>query len=374
MPQALCAVVSFMPMANDPRVNRQLQWLRDSCRLVALAPPSSLAGLETFDVGMRPRSLPEKIWRAALLAARRYESFYWQTPHVQVTLARLEALRPEIVIANDIETLPVCLMAQKRWGARVIFDAHEYYPELYAGQWAWRLLVQPYMQHLCRRYLPQADRAITVSPGLARLFETHFATKMQVIYNAPAYQPLSPRPTDPHRIRLIHHGYAAPDRYLESMIELVDQLDERFELTFMLLPGPGDYLAQLQRQCRHQPRIHFIAPVPMPEIIQTIQAFDIGVFLLAPIQKNYLFALPNKLFEFIQARLASLISPNPDMAALVRTYGCGWVSPDYQPASMARLLNRLSAEEIDLCRQKADLASRQLCAESQSAQFLSLLA
>ncbi len=150
----------------------------------------------------------------------------------------------------------------------------------------------------------------------------------------------------------------SPNRYLERLIELMEHLDERFELTFMLLPGPKGYLEALQRKCRHQARIRCIAPVPMENIVSTIHEFDIGVFLLAPIQKNDLFALPNKLFEFIQARLTSLLSPNPDMAKLVRTYGCGWVS----------------VEEISHFRQKANLASRLLCSKSQQQQFLNLLA
>jgi hypothetical protein len=118
-PKPLCAVVSFAPMTDASRINRQLQWLKDSYQLVALGPPASLPGMTTLDTGLLPGTFSQKIWRANLLIARCYESFYCQTPHVQVTLAKLWPL--------------------------------------------WRLLVQPYMNYLCQRYLPQADDAITES-------------------------------------------------------------------------------------------------------------------------------------------------------------------------------------------------------------------
>ena len=55
----------------------------------------------------------------------------------------------------------------------------------------------------------------------------------------------------------------------------------------------------------------------MHEIVDTIAEYDIGLFILSPINFNYYHALPNKLFEFIQARLAIAVSPSPEMARIV---------------------------------------------------------
>ena len=41
---------------------------------------------------------------------------------------------------------------------------------------------------------------------------------------------------------MVHHGGASPSRRLETMIEAMDQLDDRFRLDFMLLPSVPKYM------------------------------------------------------------------------------------------------------------------------------------
>src|SRR5690606_36659821 len=138
--------------------------------------------------------------------------------------------------------------------------------------------------------------------------------------NTPLDQKLSPSAVDAERIRLIHHGSAIRSRHLGVIIEMMKYLDERFTLDFMLVETDATYIAELRRAARMDPRIRFIEPVAMQDICHRINEFDVGVFLLPPVNFNYKYALPNKFFEFIQARLAVAIGPSPEMATLLRQY------------------------------------------------------
>ena len=57
-------------------------------------------------------------------------------------------------------------------------------------------------------------------------------------------------------------------------------------------------------------------------------------------------ALPNKFFEFIQARLAIAIGPSTEMQKIVKKEGLGIVAKDFSLAAMAEELNSLQASDI----------------------------
>ena len=144
------------------------------------------------------------------------------------------------------------------------------------------------------------------------------------------------------------------------MIKLVRCLDERFALDFMLVPTDPAYLAQLKRMAQPESRIRFLEPVPMPEICRAINKYDIGIYVLEPSNFNNAHALPNKFFEFVQARIAVAIGPSPEMAALVHKHDLGLVADSFEPETLAASLNRLTAEEIMRYKLQADRAAHAL--------------
>ena len=139
-------------------------------------------------------------------------------------------------------------------------------------------------------------------------------------------------------------------------------IDGRFELDMMLV-GQDAWVERLRRAAAGDERIRFRGAVPMREIPTVANSYDVGVFLLEPSSPNQLHVLPNKLFEFIQARLAVVIGPSPDMAALVRERGLGVVSDDFTPEAFARALESLDAATIARFKERSHVAAAELNAE-----------
>lgn len=48
--------------------------------------------------------------------------------------------------------------------------------------------------------------------------------------------------------------------------------------------------------------------------------FRIGVHILPPVSFNHRYAMPDKLFDCLQARFGVLIGPSPEMAGVVREH------------------------------------------------------
>ena len=79
---------------------------------------------------------------------------------------------------------------------------------------------------------------------------------------------------------------------------------------------------------------------------------------------NDKYALPNKFFEFIQARLALAISPSPEMKFLVDKYNLGVVSDDFTTQSLAAKISNLSFEQIMFYKNRVNHFCHELSAEN----------
>ncbi|HMB24180.1 MAG TPA: hypothetical protein VKP08_15160, partial [Anaerolineales bacterium] len=190
---------------------------------------------------------------------------------------------------------------------------------------------------------------ITVSDGIARLYRENFGWEAVVVRNAPVYTAVEFHPTAPAAIQLVHHGAAIPGRHLEDLIHLTSLLDERFSLTFILVSAKMSYVNYLERlAARRAPgRIRFKESVPPGSLAAHLSVYDMGIHLLKAVNLNHLYALPNKLFDFMMAGLGVAIFPLPEMAGVVEEYRIGVVSSRPSIYSMATALNDLSASQID---------------------------
>lgn len=361
-PRPSVLIVSFTVAASDPRVIRQIEALRDIADVTVAAKASEAFTVERFiDIGVgQERATGWFIRRAIaalLLVARRASALGW------LTGTRLRNLRPlrgetfDVVLANDAECLPA-VYRNLPAGARVVLDAHEFAEDEFPERLVWRLLVRPVIRGVSRAYLPRVDGLMTVSSGLAGLFEEHYGRHATVVMSADAYVDLRPSPLSGRVIRMVHVGGYSPTRGLETLCRTVELLGDGYTLDFYLLPQRG--YGNFWRRWANSPSIVFHEPVPMDQVAQTVNAYDIGVYALPPTSLNSICALPNKFFQFVHGRVAVAIGPSEEMARLVREYGCGVVAADFSAEALAEAIRLLSRDDIVRMKEGADAAAKAL--------------
>ncbi len=282
----------------------------------------------------------------------------------------LEGKLFDLIFVENLEILPLAFEFKNN--AKIVFDAREYYPKEFEGDLWFDLFEEKRKFFLCAHFLPLCDAILTVSQGLKREYERKFALETLLYRSTPQYVEMPVSPTNPDRIRLVYHGIANRDRRLENLIEVLSLLDERFYLDLFLVGNPK-YQGELQLKAASIKRVAFLEPVPFEEIIPTIGQYDIGFFYYEPTGFNIAHCLPNKFFEYVQARLMIAIGPSPDMAELVNEYECGVVAEEFSVQSMAKALNSLSAKDIDKYKYQSDRAARELCFEKESEKLIALL-
>ncbi len=357
-------ILSFSPVLRDPRVMRQILCLKMNYSLtVAGFGKLGDDAIEFIGIDDRPLTLAEKIKRITRLLFNRFEAWYWNLPAVSNVLNHLSKKNYNLIIANDLNVLPLALKLSKN-NSKILFDAHEYFPLENEDNLIWRILYQPAIEYMCRKYFPEINKMMTVCDGIGDAYHKNYRIKPIIITNAPEFHPLKPSENNSKTIKIIHHGALGRSRKIELMIQMMDYLDERFTLDLMMLPNDLKYLDELKKIAVSNKRIRFISAVSMDEIIPFCNSYDIGVFLLPPTNFNYKYALPNKFFEFIQSRLMVAIGPSPEMANIVNQYDCGVVAEDFEPRSLAQCLNGLDKVKITYYKQQSHKAARELCFEN----------
>ncbi len=290
-----------------------------------------------------------------------YESF-----HFDLARERILACGPyDAILANDLTGLVLV----RRWGleAPLIYDAHEYSPGQYTPDAAGREKAEQ-AERFLRENLKYCDAVMTVCEGIAEEYAREFGIeKPVVVTNATRYRELTPVICMNDTIRLVHHGVAAAQRKIENMIDAVILADSRYELDLFLIHKDTAYFESLKARASACPRIRFLEPMPMQEIAERLNVYDAGFYILEPVNFNHLHALPNKLFEFVQARIGIIIGPSPEMARSVTKYQLGAVADDFTPWAMARLLASISRSDINRFKENAHRHAFELSGEVQAA-------
>lgn len=353
-------ILSFTNIKTDPRVYRQICMLKDEYNIVAVGEGDpGIQGIEFMQIKQEKRNTIGKFFAAFNLAFRQYDRFYWSSQKVIDNYNMLKNVDFDVMIANDLDTLPLAVRLSEERNAKLIFDAHEYYPRQFEDNLKWRLLFKRYNFQLSKKYLHRCDEMLTVCKGLADEYEKEFGVKSTIVTNAPDYIDLKPSTVE-KKIKIIHHGIANQSRKIENMIYIMDYLEDTFELDLMLVKKSSEYYERLKEMVDKRNNVRLIEPVKMKEIPKFINKYDIGLFLLEPINFNYENALPNKFFEFIQGRLMVAIGPSPQMMNILEKYNLGIVAEDFSPKSLAGKLKDLNVEDINKYKENSDKAARTL--------------
>ena len=155
-------------------------------------------------------------------------------------------------------------------------------------------------------------------------------------------------------------------RRLDIMVRGVRESAANVTLDLYLVGDDSGLVAELKSLAQGDPRIRFREPVPYNELVKTLNGYDIGLSIFPPTTFNLAWCLPNKFFDYVQARLGVIVGPSPEMATVVDEYGFGLVLPDFEPASLAAALEGLTADRVAGWKSASHAHATALSSESQA--------
>ena len=350
--------ISLSEINRDSRVLRQLEVLAELGEVTTVGyGEKPQAATEHLEIDGDLPSLPQTPTGVAMLALRRFDQVEFMAPAVRAARDVLKDRKFDVVVANEARAMALGhLVAQ---GAPVVADMHEWAPEERAHVRSWRLLVKPFMTHQCRKYLSKMAAVTTVNDSIGELYHKGFGVRTHTVRNAGAFRDLEPSEVQQGKIRLVHSGGAVPGRNLEALIEAVRGLDSTFTLDLYLVPGRdnGRYLDQLRSLIGGDSRITLHPPVTPDELAPTLNQYDVGIYSLPPLTPNHRLMLPNKIFDFVQARLAVVFGSAPETDRLISEHEFGVIAPDASAEAMREALAKLDVEQVRVLKQNAHKAA-----------------
>lgn len=354
-------IISYSQLYRDARLLRQIRLFSTDYAVTTCGYGPAPEGV------VEHHRIPDEIvyWRTdrRLVVARLYQRAYERAPITTYLRGVLAPGEFDVILANDVLSVPLAVSLAPRGGVHA--DLHEYATRQQEEVWRWRRFIAPYYASLVRRWVRRAESATTVGSKLAQQYHEEFGVRCGVVLNAPhrADLPVG-EVTDP--IRLVHAGGATPAR-LETILAAMDLVTSGATLDLYLVSTGSGYVDQVKQRYADHPRVRVHDGVPTDRLVATLNDYDVGIHILPPVSFNHLYAMPNKIFDYVQARLGVLVGPSPEMASLVREHDLGWVSEDFTAASVARTIDALTPQEVRAAKTASDLAAQVLCAETQVA-------
>ena len=358
-------IISCSFLNRDPRVLRQIKVLSSEFDIVAcgLSNPN-IEGVHYINTPFKPKNnLLQKLYEAILVFLKCDSYLYERSNHQKKIISTIynyfTTTKPKFIFCNDIQFLHLSVKLKELWNIKLIVDFHEYAPTELEDILLWKLRFKGHYTRLLKKLLPKADIITTVCNGIKQKFFDEFKVNVDVVLNSPEFIDIIPSKVNSKNIQLVHHGGAIRSRHLEIMIEMMDYLHPKFELNLILIETDPGYIDELKQLSKNK-KINFLQSVPTEEISKELNQFDIGLFILPSVNFNYEIALPNKFFEFIQARLCIAIGPSREMELITNKHKIGIVSPDFSAKSMADLLNKLSIDDISTFKNNSHQSAYEL--------------
>ena len=290
----------------------------------------------------------------------------------------------DLIVSNDLDTLLGCYAAWKiksLFGRKtsLLHDCHEYFrgvPELVG-----RKITTRFWKAMEDHIFPKLKAVIAVNRSVANIYEQEYQVPVTVIRNVP-FRRVPGMPADkgsygiePGQKVILYQGAVNVDRGLEEAIQAMKFLRTDAKL---VIAGTGDVFDNIRQFAKDQKvsgKVVFLGQIPFQELYTITLMADLGISIEKDVSLNYHYALPNKFMDYIQAGVPVLISPFPEMKAVVDKYFIGETIENHDPMHLAQRIDSMlmNTGRMELYRQNLVRAADELCWENEEKTLMGVL-
>jgi glycosyltransferase involved in cell wall biosynthesis len=233
----------------------------------------------------------------------------------------------DIVTANDLDTVPACVLAAILKRKKCYYDAHEWFTEV--PELENRPITKYIWLVIEKLFYPFINNVYTVNDKLADIYRNKCKKDVFVIRNVPFYNTRNIIKKEiGNPLILLYQGSVNIGRGLDLVLQAMAHLPNN---VILWIVGNGDEfqnIYDLATELKLHNRVKFWGSVPFEELKEITSKASIGLSLEADLGLNYRYATPNKIYDYIQHSLPVIVSPLPLMKAIVEEWNIGIVLPE----------------------------------------------
>ena len=275
-----------------------------------------------------------------------------------------------IITANDLDSLAANYRAAKKLRLPLIYDSHEIYTEMPSVQ---DRFVQKIWRALERRIMPDIRYMMTASDGYADWFVKNYSIPRPIVVRNFPHRKKTGISADPeNRPKIIlYQGAINPSRGLDRVIPAMKHIPG----AELWIAGKGpkfeEYTA-LTKKLNLTNRVKFLGRI-LPDELRGITAqADVGLSIEENNGLSYYYSLPNKVSDYIQAKVPVVVSGFPEMKKIVETYGVGQIIENHSEKEISEKISSVLKLGKEFYRASLEKAAAQLCWENEESRLLSL--
>jgi glycogen(starch) synthase len=267
--------------------------------------------------------------------------------YIHNALGALKGRKADIYHAHDSYPLVIAYILAKLKRSKLVYDSVELAFDTSRPASASKGRLRLWLERFIVR---RADAILATSQGHAEKIAAYYEVdKTCVVMNCMEFRPLSALESpDPARGKVVVYSGSVTRSYgLYSLAKATTYL----EGVTTLIMGPENTrgykreLGVLIRWLEAEDRVLLLDPVGTEEVIAHLASANVGVIPPPRDIPNYRYALPNKFFDYIMARLPVVTYATPDMRRLVEWHDIGIVLADESPEALADAIRSVLANE-----------------------------
>ena len=252
--------------------------------------------------------------------------------------------KKNLLFSNDLDTLVPNYLISKIQKKKLIFDSHELFSEI--PELENRKKVKNFWLAIEKKIIPKLKNIITVSDSIKEHYQSLYGVNVSVVRNIPENKKViqTPFDFDTHGKKIIlYQGSVNVGRGLELMIDTMHLLEDYI----LVIIGDGDISTKLIEKVNTldlKNCVKFLGRINPDELKNLTPNTTVGMSLEEDLGLNYRYALPNKLFDYINAEVPMVVSNLPEMKAIIKKYAIGEVLIDRTPISLASTIKTMAAK------------------------------
>lgn len=338
-PPKICFAFLGNPL-NDSRITNLSNSLKnDGCEIYSIG----------FDWSNNPKLLETDYQKIFKLIKGKFSLLFYLRFSIKL-LNTLIKTNCDVYFAEDFYTLPFLYFIAKIKRAKVIYNSREIYAFL--GGHHNRPILSKVVGFIERYFIKKVELVLTTGEMDSEFLEKYYGIKNTlVIRNIPLAQPINYKydfrkelGIREDKTILLYQGVIIGGRGFKPTLEAMKLLPD----VCLVVLGDGERKNEYEDYAKElglSDRIYFMGTIAQEELINYTAGGDLGICLIENISVSYYHALPNKLFEYINAGLPVISSNLPQMKKIVENYDAGIVVDDLSAESIASSIKKLINEK-----------------------------
>jgi glycosyltransferase involved in cell wall biosynthesis len=276
---------------------------------------------------------------------------------------KLFFIKKDVLLSNDLDTLLPNFLISRIFSKKLVYDSHELFTEVP------ELIDRPTIKNtwlsIEKFIFPRLKNVYTVNASIASIYKKKYNVDVEIIRNiAPLFEnesldiALSKKVKGNKKMLILQGSGINMDRGAEEAVTMMQYLEN----VVLYVIGSGDVfdkLKELVKTLKLEDKVFIKNRMSYQELMEYTKIADLGLSLDKGTNLNYEYSLPNKVFDYIQAKTPLLVSNRKEIASLVLDNNIGLVVENLDPEKLAQIIKNIFIDQELLKEWRENLVKAQ---------------